>query len=231
MPTPPDTPTMLESSLELTTAMDVSLATEPLATVVSMVDTLLDTLATLATATVDTPTESVRLRLTLRLRLRLTLLVRLPTVFPSIMPTPPDTPTMLESSLELTTVMDVCPATGDNLTPTASVRLRPILRLTLRLTPWDRLLTVFPSIMPTQLATPTMLESSPELTTATDVSLATAPLATVVSTLDTTEAMLDTLEPTSDKFTLSSHHHFAREDYTVVNICCISTDHPVSTSE
>merc|ERR1719489_483009 len=247
MPTPPDTPTTLESSPELTTAMDVSLATEPLATVVSMVDTLLDTLATLATATVDTPTES------LRLRLRLTLLVRLPTVFPSIMPTPPDTPTMLESSLELTTVMDVCPATGplatvdttvatlldtlatlatvDNLTPTASVRLRPILRLTLRLTPWDRLLTVFPSIMPTQLATPTMLESSPELTTATDVSLATAPLATVVSTLDTTEAMLDTLEPTSDKFTLSSHHHFAREDYTVVNICCISTDHPVSTSE
>merc|ERR1712192_78981 len=155
-----------------------------------------------------------------------TLSDRLPTVFPRPTPTPLDTPTTLESSLELTTAMDVCPATApsatvdstaatlpdtsatvDTLTPTESVRLR----LTPRPMPTllVRLLMVFPSTMPTPLDTPTMLESSPVLTTATDVCLATAPLATVVSMVDTTEAMLDTLEPTSDKFTLSSHHHFA----------------------
>merc|ERR1739838_839985 len=147
------------------------------------------------------------------------------------MPMPPDTPTTLESSPELTTVMDVCPATGplatvattvvtlldtlatlatvDNLTPTASVRLRPILRLTLMPTLLARLPTVFPSTTPTPPDTPTTLESSPELTTVMDVSLATAPLATVVSMVDTMEAIPDTLEPTSAKFTLSSHHHFA----------------------
>merc|ERR1719180_282472 len=147
------------------------------------------------------------------------------------MPTPLDTPITLESSLVLTMAMDVSPATElletvdttavtlldtlatlatvDTLTSTASVRLKPTLRLTLRLTPWDRLLTAFPRPMPTPLATPTMLESSLELTMAMDVSLATAPLAAVVSMVDTTEAMLDTLEPTSAKFTLSSHHHFA----------------------
>merc|ERR1719430_1627788 len=76
-----------------------------------------------------------------------------------------------------------------------------------------RLPTAFPSITPTPLDTPTTLESSPESITATDVSLAMEPLATVASmedtTEDTTEAMLDTLEPTTAKFTLSSHHHFA----------------------
>merc|ERR1711934_729930 len=81
------------------------------------------------------------------------------------------------------------------------------------LTPSVRSLTVFPSTTPMPLATPTTLESSPESTTATDVSLAMEPLATVATmedtTEDTTEAMLDTLEPTTAKFTLSSHHHFA----------------------
>merc|ERR1711971_1298978 len=98
-------------------------------------------------------------------------------------------------------------ATVDTLTATASVRLR----LTLMPMPTlsDRLPTVFPSITPTLLDTLTTLESSLELTTATDVSLVTAPLATVVSMVDTTEAIPDTLEPTSAKFTLSSHHHFA----------------------
>merc|ERR1719430_2984217 len=89
--------------------------------------------------------------------------------------------------------------------------------LMLMLTPSVRSLMVFPSTTPMPLATPTTLESSPESTTATDVSLAMEPLATVASmvdtmedtTEDTTEAMLDTLEPTTAKFTLSSHHHFA----------------------
>merc|ERR1719180_774278 len=109
---------------------------EPSETVDTTAATLLDTLATLAT--VDTPTASVRLRLTL------TLLVRSPMVFPSTMPTLLDTPITLESSLVLTTAMDVflgmepsetvdttaatlldtlaTLATVD--TPTASVRLR-----------------------------------------------------------------------------------------------------------
>merc|ERR1711934_886719 len=100
-------------------------------------------------------------------------------------------------------------------TTTASVRLILILMPTLL----ARLPTAFPSIMPTPLDTPTMLESSLELTTATDVCLAMEPLATVASMVDTTEdtteampdteAMLDTLESTTAKFTLSSHHHFA----------------------
>merc|ERR1719209_400208 len=76
-----------------------------------------------------------------------------------------------------------------------------------------RLPTAFPSIMPMPLDTPTTLESSPESITATDVSLAMEPSATVASMVDTmedtTEAMLDTLEPTTAKFTLSSHHNFA----------------------
>merc|ERR1711962_1246724 len=41
-PTPPAIPTMLESSLALTTATDVSLATELLETVASMVDTTME---------------------------------------------------------------------------------------------------------------------------------------------------------------------------------------------
>ena len=49
--------------------------------------------------------------------------------------------------------------------------------------------------------------------------------------VDTMEAMLDTLEPTTANFTLSSHHNLAWEDYTVVKTCCISIDHPVHTSE
>merc|ERR1719427_1496640 len=76
-----------------------------------------------------------------------------------------------------------------------------------------RLPTAFPSITPMPLDTPTTLESSPESITATDVSLGMEPSATVASMVDTTEdtmeAMLDTLEPTTAKFTLSSHHNFA----------------------
>merc|ERR1712055_1218739 len=98
-------------------------------------------------------------------------------------------------------------------TTTASVRLIPM-PMPIHLA---RLPTAFPSITPMPLDTPTTLESSPESTTATDVSLAMEPLATVASmvdtmedtTEDTTEAMPDTLEPTTAKFTLSSHHHFA----------------------
>ena len=82
-------------------------------------------------------------------------------------------------------------------------RLRPML------TPSARLLTVFPSTMPTPLDTPTTLESSPVSITAMDVSLAMEPSVTVASMVDTTEAMLDTLEPTTANFTLSSHHNFA----------------------
>merc|ERR1711971_352375 len=96
----------------------------------------------------------------------------------------------------LDTLATLATATVDTLTHTASVRQRPTLRLMPMPTLSARSPTVFPSIMPTPLDTPTTLESSPELTTATDVSLATAPLATVVSMVDTTEAMLDTLEPT-----------------------------------
>merc|ERR1719462_1090186 len=47
-PTPPAIPTTLESSLALTTATDVSLATEPSETVPSMVDTIME-------PTLDTP--------------------------------------------------------------------------------------------------------------------------------------------------------------------------------
>merc|ERR1719250_603016 len=72
-----------------------------------------------------------------------------------------------------------------------------------------RLPTAFPSITPTPLDTPTTLESSPESITAMDVSLAMEPSATVATMEDTMEAMLDTLEPTTAKFTLSSHHNFA----------------------
>merc|ERR1712142_589382 len=94
-------------------------------------------------------------------------------------------------------------------TTTASVRLTlmpmPILLA--------RLPTAFPSITPTQLDTPTTLESSPESTTDMDASLAMEPSATVVSMVDTmvdtTEVMPDTLEPTTAKFTFSSHHNFA----------------------
>merc|ERR1719167_957955 len=138
---PLDTPIMLEGSLGLTMAMDVSLATEPLATVDTMVVTLLDTSATLAT--VDTTTASVRLT------------------------------------------------------------LRPMP------TPLARLLTVFPSITPMPLDTPTTLESSPVSITAMDVSLAMEPSAIVAFMVDIMEAMLDTLEPTTANFTLSSHHNFA----------------------
>merc|ERR1719153_701747 len=41
-PTPPAIPTTLESSLALTTATDVFLATEPSETVASMVDTIME---------------------------------------------------------------------------------------------------------------------------------------------------------------------------------------------
>merc|ERR1719339_921591 len=67
-------------------------------------------------------------------------------------------------------------------------------------------------LMPTPSARLPMVFPRP-----THMSLAMEPLATVASmvdttvdtTEDTTEAMLDTLEPTTAKFTLSSHHHFA----------------------
>merc|ERR1711962_251241 len=90
---------------------DVCLASVLSETVDTTVD--MDTLATLATE--DTTTASVMPRLTLRPSLRLmlmpTLLARLPTVFPSTTRTPLDTPTTLESSLVLTTAMDVSLAT------------------------------------------------------------------------------------------------------------------------
>merc|ERR1712203_918476 len=103
------------------------------------------------------------------------------------------------------TLLDTLATLATEDTTTASVRLtlRPMP------TPLARLPTVFPSIMPMPLDTPTTLESSPESITAMDVSLALEPLATVASMVDTTEAMLDTLEPTMANFTLSSHHHFA----------------------
>merc|ERR1712203_426793 len=103
------------------------------------------------------------------------------------------------------TLLDTLATLATEDTTTASVRLtlRPMP------TPLARLPTVFPSITPMPLDTPTMLESSPESITAMDVSRAMEPLATVASMVDTTEAMLDTLEPTTANFTLSSHHHFA----------------------
>merc|ERR1711962_1350053 len=85
------------------------------------------------------------------------------------------------------------------------------------LTPSARLPTVFPSTTPTLLATPTTLESSPVWTTATDVSLATELSETVASMVDSTmEPTLDTLAPTTAKFTLSSHHYLLTRNYTVV---------------
>merc|ERR1719474_2221791 len=79
--------------------MDVFLATEPLATVDTTVDTVI--LATLATAA--TTTASVRPTL----MLMPTLSVRLLTAFPSTTRTPPATLTTLESSLAWTTATDV----------------------------------------------------------------------------------------------------------------------------
>merc|ERR1711973_83501 len=78
-----------------TTDMDLCLATEPLATVDSTVDTA------------TTTTASVRPNL----MLMPTLSVRLLTAFPSTTPTPPAIPTTLESSLALTTATDVSLAT------------------------------------------------------------------------------------------------------------------------
>merc|ERR1712168_10421 len=86
-------------------------------------------------------------------------------------------------------------------TTTASVRPNLMLMPTLSV----RLLTAFPSTTPTPPAIPTTLESSLALTTATDVSLATEPSETVASMVDSTmEPTLDTLVPTTAKFTLSS---------------------------
>merc|ERR1711872_969514 len=102
-PMPLATPTTLGSSLALTTDMDLCLATEPLATVDTTVDTVI--LATLATAT--TTTASVRPTL----MLMPTLSVRLLTAFPSTTRTPPAIPTTLASSLALTTATDVSLAT------------------------------------------------------------------------------------------------------------------------
>merc|ERR1711972_727190 len=103
------------------------------------------------------------------------------------------------------TLLDTSATLATEDTTTASVRLtlRPMP------TPSARLLTVFPSTMPTPLDIPTTLESSPVSITAMDVSLAMEPSATVASMVDTMEAMLDTLEPTMANFTLSSHHNFA----------------------
>merc|ERR1711962_132425 len=102
-PTPLVTPTTWEGSLALTTDMDAFLATEPLETVDTTVDTV--TSATLATAA--TTTASVRPTL----MLMPTLSVRLPMAFPSTTPTPPAIPTTLESSLVWTTATDVSLAT------------------------------------------------------------------------------------------------------------------------
>merc|ERR1712029_1009426 len=94
-------------------------------------------------------------------------------------------------------------ATEDTTTASVRLTLRPMP------TPLARLPTVFPSITPMPLDTPTTLESSLVSITAMDVSLAMEPSATVASMVDTMEAMLDTLEPTTANFTLSSHHNFA----------------------
>merc|ERR1712025_718475 len=94
-------------------------------------------------------------------------------------------------------------ATEDTTTASVRLTLRPMP------TPSARLPTVFPSITPTPLDTPTTLESSPVSITAMDVSLAMGPSATVASMVDTMESMLDTPEPTTANFTLSSHHNFA----------------------
>merc|ERR1719474_1732469 len=83
--------------------MDVFLATEPLETVDTTVDTV--TSATLATAA--TTTASVRPTL----MLMPTLSARLLTAFPSTTRTPPAIPTTLASSLVLTTATDVSLAT------------------------------------------------------------------------------------------------------------------------
>merc|ERR1719219_3111538 len=72
---------------------------EPLATADTMVVTLLDTSATLASAA--TTTASARLTP----KPKPTLLDRLPTAFPSITPMPPDTHITLESSPE--SIMDM----------------------------------------------------------------------------------------------------------------------------
>merc|ERR1712025_376837 len=103
------------------------------------------------------------------------------------------------------TLLDTSATLATEDTTTASVRLtlRPMP------TPLARLPTAFPSITPMPLDTPTTLGSSPVSITAMDVSLAMEPSATVGSMVDTTEAMLDTLEPTTANFTLSSHHNFA----------------------
>merc|ERR1712179_611979 len=106
MPTPPATPTMSVSSLELTTDMAVSLAMELSVTVamLAMEDTL-DTVVSMV-ATVASM-ASVRPILSPRQMLTLTPSARSPTVSPRPMPTPPATPTMSVSSLELTTDMAV----------------------------------------------------------------------------------------------------------------------------
>merc|ERR1712098_878134 len=103
------------------------------------------------------------------------------------------------------TLLDTSATLATEDTTTASVRLtlRPMP------TPLARLPTVFPSITPMPLATPTTLESSPVSITAMDVSPAMEPSATVASMVGTMEAVLDTLEPTTANFTLSSHHNFA----------------------
>merc|ERR1711962_1652415 len=98
-PTPLVTPTTWEGSLALTTDMDAFLATEPLETV----DTTVDTVTSVTLATAATTTASVRPTL----MLMPTLSVRLPMAFPSTTLTPPATLTTLESSLVWTTATDV----------------------------------------------------------------------------------------------------------------------------
>merc|ERR1711973_493498 len=101
-----------------------------------------------------------------------------------------------------TTVVTVILATlATAATTTASVR--PTLMPTPTLS--ARSLTAFPSTTPTPPAIPITLESSLALTTATDVSLATEPLETVASMVDSTmEPTLDTPVPTTAKFSLPS---------------------------